>query len=164
MAVGERALAPKWSPLGAWQRLHRTVEQPSDLPLALQLGYFIWRAPSKLEVSHLAHLLDRLRSKPRPAASSIDEGFSRIMRLSEPWLRLRAFRERNTCYLRALILYRFLEAGERDLRIHFVVEPGVNLGGRLRGHAWVTVDGEVLDVQDDAVVERRYELYSHPPT
>ena len=52
-------------------------------------------------------------------------------------------RRRNTCYVRAFTLYRFVDAGTRDVRIHFGVEP--DRSDRLRGHAWVTVDGEMLE-------------------
>jgi hypothetical protein len=159
----EQVLAPKWSPAGLWQRLRATVKRPSDIFLALRLGYFVWRIPSHLQVSHLSRLLDAFRVKPRPPARSLEESLERIRRLGEPWLRLPGFHSRNTCYVRALLLYRFLDAGDGDMQIHFVVEPARNPAGRLRGHAWVTVEGQVLDVEDPDVIRRSHELYSYPP-
>ena len=57
--------------------------------------------------------------------------------------------------MRAFTLYRFVDAGERDLRIHFGVE--LDRSDRLHGHAWVTVDGELLEgppeVTDGSIVE-----------
>jgi hypothetical protein len=54
-------------------------------------------------------------------------------------------RARDTCYLRAFTLYRFLEAGEAPVGIHFGIERPRQGGDRLRGHAWVTVDGQLLE-------------------
>ena len=146
-----------------WQRLRATVKRPSDISLALRLGYFVWRIPSDLRFTHLSHLLGKYGAASRPTAPSLDESLERILRLSKPWLRLPFFGSRNSCYLRALILYRFLDVGDGDMRIHFVVEPARDSTERLRGHAWVTVDGKVLDVQDPDVVRRSHELYTYPP-
>ena len=67
------------------------------------------------------------------------------MRLRTAWLRLPFLRARNTCYLRAFTLYRFLDAGDRRVGIHFGIQPPAQPGDRLRGHAWVTVDGLLLE-------------------
>ena len=93
----------------------------------------------------------------------MDDGLERLMRLSEPWLRLDFFKSRNTCYLRAMIIYRYLDSGDLPISIHYVVEPPRTAGGRLHGHAWVKVDGEVLDVEDFTVVDRSREIFRHPP-
>ncbi len=57
--------------------------------------------------------------------------------------------------MRAFTLYRFLDAGDRTVGIHFGVEP--NRPDRLYGHAWITVDGELLEdppeVADGSIVE-----------
>ncbi len=158
-----KTLAPKWSPRGIYQRLRRTIKMPEDVPLTLRIGYFIWRVPSELEITHLSGMLDQFRQAKRPHACDPDSGVERLMRLSEPWLRRSFFRARNTCYLRAMILYRYLDPGEKDMSIHYVVEPPRNSGDRLHGHAWVTVAGEVLDVEDFSVVDRSSEIFRHPP-
>jgi hypothetical protein len=62
-----------------------------------------------------------------------------------------------------MILYRYLDPGEKNMSIHYVVEPPRNSGDRLHGHAWVTVAGEVLDVEDFSVVHRSSEIFRHPP-
>jgi hypothetical protein len=156
-------LAPKWSPRGIYQRLRKTIKMPADVPLALRIGYFIWRVPSELEITHLSGMLDQFRQANRPHAYDPDSGVKRLMRLSEPWLRRGFFRARNTCYLRAMILYRYLDPGEMDMSIHYVVEPPRNTGDRLHGHAWVTVSDEVLDVEDFSIVDRSSEIFRHPP-
>jgi hypothetical protein len=129
----------------------------------LRLGYFVWRTPSVLQVVHLSRLLESYRTRSRPPARSLTASVERLSRLSWPWLRLSWFRDRDTCYLRALLLYRFLDAGDADLRIHFVVEPARAPADRLRGHAWVTVDGQALGVEDPGVVARSQALYTYPP-
>jgi hypothetical protein len=160
----DRRLAPRWSPRGIYQRLHRVFKTPADIPLALQIGYFIWRVPSELEITHLSGMLDGFSQAGRPYANSLDAGVERLMRLSEPWLRRRFFRARNTCYLRAMILYRYLDPGGEDMSIHYVVEPPRDSEDRLHGHAWVTVSGDVLDVEDFEIIDRSREIFRHPPT
>lgn len=54
-------------------------------------------------------------------------------------------RRRNTCYVRALTLYRFIHPGKGNLKIHFGVEPKIPPNDRLRGHAWVTIDGILVE-------------------
>ena len=159
----DRTLAPRWSLRGIYQRLSRIFKAPGDIPLFLQIGFFIWRVPSELEITHLSGMLDGFRQARRPYADSIDAGLERLMRLSEPWLRRRFFTARNTCYLRAMILYRYLDSGGEDMSIHYVVEPPRRAGDRLHGHAWVTVSGEVLDVEDFSIIDRSREIFMHPP-
>jgi hypothetical protein len=48
------------------------------------------------------------------------------------------------------------------MRIHFGVEPGVSATDRLRGHAWVTVDGALLEAPEPVLAGRVRELYAYP--
>ena len=140
-----RPLAPKWTPLGLWQRFRVIVREPSDFPLALRVGYFLCRAPADLEQVSLPEFLASLRASARPGALDVWSSKERIVRLREAWLRLPGLRARNTCYLRAFTLYRFLEAGDGAVGIHFGIEQPRESGDRLRGHAWITVDGRLLE-------------------
>jgi hypothetical protein len=142
------------------QVLQGTIKRPEDIPLALQIGVFILALPHKLSRSDLPRLMDEIRYSPRPKGS-VD--LERISRLRRPWLWLPILNARNTCYVRAMTLYRFLDPREGDLRIHFAVEPGRNPEDRLRGHAWVTVDGEVLEEPVHVLAGRLREIYVHPP-
>lgn len=156
-----RRLAAKWSPLGVAQRLRNLIERPSDFGLMLRIGLFLRTAPRDLEHAALPELLDRLRLAPRPAAGDLHRAVGRIARLRQPWLRLMGVSEDdNTCYLRALCLYRFLDPGDRQLQIHF----GVERDQRLRGHAWVTVDAEIIEPPEPVCAGRVTEIYRHPPT
>lgn len=140
-----RPLAPKWTPLGIAQRLHRTFRRPSDIWLSLQVGHFMWRAPALLRRRQLREFLTGLRALPRPAATDPKASLERILRVRGPWLALPLMRSRDNCYVRALTLYRFLEAGAHPVRIHFGVEEPHDPRERLRGHAWVSVDGQFFE-------------------
>jgi len=115
------ALAPIWSPIGMLQRARRLLRQPGDVILTLRIGMFIWRLPHQLRHHPLPDLLDAVRAGSRPHVSDIATGMERIIRLRTPWLRQHRLGSHNTCYVRALSLYRFLDAGDHDFRIHFVV-------------------------------------------
>jgi hypothetical protein len=157
------ALAPIWSPIGLLQRARRLLHQPGDIVLTLRIGLFVWRLPHQLRRRALPRLLDDMRAARRPAAPDIASGMERIIRLRTPWLRRHRFGSHNTCYVRALSLYRFLDAGNQDFRIHFVVEPARMPNERLRGHAWVTVDGRILEEPERLRAEGlTHEVYSHP--
>jgi hypothetical protein len=159
------APAKTWTPFGILRRFRALVRRPSDLALSLRIGLFLWKTPRQLERGGLPSLLDRIRTQPRPPAGAggIDAAVERIARLRRPWFGLPALRGHDTCYMRALTLYRFLDPGTRDLRIHFVVEPAAGQGHRLRGHAWVSLDGRVLEEPEELVREGRTRgLYTHP--
>jgi hypothetical protein len=157
------ALAPIWSPVGIFQRARRLLRQPGDIILTIRIGLFIWRLPHRLRRHPLPELLNAIRAGKRPYAQNIAIGMERIIRLRTPWLVRHRFGSHNTCYTRALSLYRFLDAGNQDLRIHFVVEPARSPGERIRGHAWVTVDDQVLEEPGRLRAEGlTHEVYSHP--
>ena len=138
-------LAPKWTPLGFTQRLRRIIKQPGDLWFALQIYYFMWRAPVLLQQRNLRAFLAGLRTLPRPAAADPHSSRERILRLRALCLRLPTLRSRDNCYVRALTLYRFLEAGTHAVNVHFGIEERDDPRERLRGHAWVSVDGQFFE-------------------
>jgi hypothetical protein len=134
------------------------LRHPRDLLLAIQVGWFIVRAPADLEGHDLRAFIDRLRDAPRPPATDVIQGMQRVVRVRRAWLSLPLLRRRDTCYLRALVLYRFLDGGGRQVTLHLGVEPPRVEGERLRGHAWVAVDGEVLEGPPDADLARIVEV------
>jgi hypothetical protein len=143
--VVSRPFAPKWTPRGFAQRIRYWFRQPSDVLLAAQIALFIWRAPAHMRGQHLGAFLASLRSRPRPRARSVQESLERIQRLRGLCLWLPPLRSRNSCYIRALTLYRFLEAGEDKVTIHFGIEERDDPAERLRGHAWVELNGRLLE-------------------
>lgn len=132
-------LAPKWTPRGVLQRFGRVVQEPGDLPLCLYIAAFIAGAPRAIASQNLPAFIARLRTHAPKARAE------RIVRLRSFVLSRPMFGRANTCYVRALTLYRFLDADENALRVHFGIERREHAGERLHGHAWVTLDGEMLE-------------------
>jgi hypothetical protein len=155
--VSER-LAAKWTPKGLLQRIRQTIREPADVVLALEIGYFLCRAPADLRRHDLDSFLRQLRSLPRPYNENVQRAKERIVRLRQAWLSLPPFKRCNTCYVRALTLYRFLEAGKDRVGLHFGVEQSDDANERLRGHAWVTLNGEVLEGPNGGFSGRLYEM------
>lgn len=144
------------------QLLRKSIRQFDDISLALKIGYFVLKLPRMVDRTDLPRLLTGLRRSARPSALGLSSNLEQICRLRQLWLCLPMLRARNTCYVRAMTLYRFLDSGQRGMRIHFAVELGRNPEDRLRGHAWVTVDGQVLE--ELSILEKHLrEVYVHPP-
>lgn len=142
-------------------RLRRTIHRPSDLWFTLRIGWFLWRIPARINRQNLPSVLAQLAKASRPTSSDPASAAERIIRLRGLWLRRKPFLSRNTCYLRALTLYRFLDAGHHEMRIHFAVEPG-NAAERHRGHAWITLDGQSWEPPDAVQAARVREIFVFP--
>jgi len=120
------------------------------------------RLPRRLDRQPLDRLLSELASRPRDISPDVQSDARRISRLRQAWLASPLFRARNTCYVRALTMFRFLADDGRSMRIHFGVEPGTDPGDRVRGHAWVTVGDDVLEAPQPLLSGRVSELYAFP--
>ncbi len=142
-------------------RIRNKFREPADLILTLQIGAFMWRAPRLMRSMKLEDLLDRVRDAPRPTRGDAAANIERIIRLRSPWFRLPLLAPYNTCFMRALTLYRFLDAPRRELRLHYVIEPERSPGDRLRSHAWVSVDDEVIEELDLRQSGQVHEIYVH---
>ena len=140
------------------RRMRRLVARPGDVPLALRIGWFVVRAPADLARTNLPEFLARLRDSPRPPADDLAAGKERVRRLTRAWLRLPVLRRRNTCYIRALTLYRFLDPCGREVRLHLGIEEPDGASGTPRGHAWVSVDGVLLEGLPAALISRVREI------
>jgi hypothetical protein len=126
----------------------------SGLPLWLAVGHFIARAPARLARSELPVFLARIAAQPRAGCD-----FARVARLSRRWLRLFPLRSRDTCYLRSLVFFRFVDARGADLCLHFGVDQPRADGDRLHGHAWVSLDGRALNPPATLAEGRLKEIY-----
>jgi hypothetical protein len=151
-------LAPWWSPWGVAVRVGDTVKSASDIPWLVRIGWFVLRLPTNVENSHLDDFLAKQELAPRPPATDPHAATERIARLRHPWLRVPGLRSRDTCYVRALALYRFLDPGAHDVQLRVGVEWHDHPGGVLRGHAWVTLDGQVLEGPPEADAHDRLQL------
>ncbi len=119
-----------------WQRL---IGGWRNVPLFLNIGWFIFRAPARMRRQDLRTFVRGLRSGTHPLGSQ-----ALIARMSSYWL-WRCFQSRNTCYIRAMTLYRFLDVPSDRVRLHLGIEHRDRAHDRLHGHAWVSVDGRIID-------------------
>jgi hypothetical protein len=72
-------------------------------------------------------------------------------------LSLPRFWRMNTCYVRALIIYRFLPAADHDVLLHIGIEQRGE-ARELHGHAWLTLDDELLEAPDDVLLSSLREV------
>ena len=149
----------KWAANGLLSGVRRTLQDPGDIALAGRIGFFLLLIARRLDKTPLGELLKEI-DEHRGATV---RGVERIARLRQAWLASPFMSARNTCYVRAMTLYRFLDSGSQVKRIHFGVEPGVSATDRLHGHAWVTLDGELLEAPEPVLAGRVRELYAYPP-
>lgn len=150
-------LASKWTPRGFAQRVRRIFREPSDPLFAASIGIFMWRAPGMLHHRHLKTFLLDLRAQRRPCAPNPAASLERIQRLRQLCLRLPFMRSRDNCYVRALTLYRFLDAGRDAVTIHFGIEAKER-AERLRGHAWVSLNGRIFEGPPDLIIDQVKEV------
>lgn len=145
--------APKWTPRGLVQRFREVVREPGDLQLCVHIAAFIHRAPSLIAANELQSFVKSLRLQPAPRGN-----FERVKRLRTFLLGRRSFARANTCYVRALTLYRYLEAPDASIGLHIGIERRDRASDRLRGHAWVTLDGRMLEGPPAALEGRIREI------
>lgn len=126
----------------------RALHSPADAWLMIRMGLFIARLPSKVRRSNVKHFFRELETAGRPRAQTLESSYARIARLREACLSMPRLWRRNTCYIRALTLLRFLDPGGHRVRVHFGVEQPQSKTERLRGHAWISVDGRPFEAPD----------------
>jgi hypothetical protein len=126
----------------------RALRSPADGWLMIRMGVFIAWLPEKVRRTNVVHYFRELATAPRPRAQTIERSYDRIARLRAACLSMPRLWRRDTCYIRALTLLRFLDPGEHHVRVHFGVEQSQSKTERLRGHAWVSVDGRPFEAPD----------------
>lgn len=120
------------------------ARRPHRIPLFVAVGWFIARAPALLAQRNLRSFVRELRAGSYPRGSR-----EAINAIAAFWL-IHFFPARNTCYGRALTLYRFLDEHDSDVALHLGIEPKRWENDRLRGHAWVSLRGEILEGPPEA--------------
>jgi hypothetical protein len=133
----------------------QVIRRPSDAYWLARVGWFIIRLPADVQRKHLSDFLADIASASRPPGASPASAAERIIRLRTPWLRAPILRRRDTCYVRALTLYRFLDGGRQDVQFKVGAEWFDQPGGTLRGHAWVTLGDSLLEAPLDAAEHAR---------
>jgi len=141
--------------------LAQAARTPGDLLLLLEIGAFIVRLPRLVRRSSVPAFFRELAVAPRPKARPIELAHARIARLRDACLAMPRLWRRDTCYVRALTLYRFLDPGEHSVRVHFGIEQPQSKGDRLRGHAWVSVDGRPFEAPEAVGEQRIHEVPLH---
>jgi hypothetical protein len=141
------SLAPKWTPAGLAVRVRSVIHEPADVALAARLGLFLWRAPHELASRHLHDYLRELEQQRRRVARTRprDAQLARIERIRQAWLRMPFFRTRDSCYLRSLTLYRFWNAGDEPMHLHFGVEERTVARSRRHAHVWISVGAQTFE-------------------
>jgi len=160
MERAEQMTEGGWARKGILRGIRNTLRARGDTMLAMRIGLFVVTMPKRLAKQPLDQMLREIDQLKRNEATIVDDE-SRIVRLRQAWLASPLFRERNTCYLRAFTLYRFLDARDGRLAFHVGVEPGVDPSDRLRGHAWVTMDDRILEAPEEVIAGRVRALFSH---
>jgi hypothetical protein len=134
----------------------RLLAHPRDMWLLLHIGASIALTPAWVARANLRNPVSLRRSSLRLPLPRAEQ--ERILWLRSWWLDLPPFRRFNTCYVRAIVLYRFLRAADNDVKLHFGIEKRERLHERLRGHAWVTLNGTALEAPQPVLEGRVREI------
>ena len=116
----------------------RALTRPGDLVLAFAIAAFVLRLPRTLarrDLRSFLRELDRTRGGRVP--------LERVMRVRQ--IVLRILHGSDTRYARAFTLYRFLAVAPSRIDLRLGAEPTRCAQDRLRGRAWVLLDGNVLE-------------------
>jgi hypothetical protein len=127
---------------------------PRDFLLAVRIGWFVRHLPADLARRDLGSFLHQLRrpdGKRRQTASDVRAQAPYIRRIAMAVLSLPGFWRWNTCYVRALVIYHFLPAGENDVQLHIGIEQR-GPQRALHGHAWLTLGDELIEAPDDVML------------
>lgn len=127
---------------------------PRDLALALRIAAFVRHLPAELAARDVRSFLAELRARPgvriRQNLDPLAQA-ARIRRIATAVLSLPRFWQQNTCYVRALVIYRFLDARGHELTLHLGVEQR-GPERALHGHAWLTLDDALLEAPDGVLL------------
>jgi len=141
------AASSQWSPFALGRRIVGLALRPMDVVLAARMAWFVYRLPEMLKRTDLASFLRGL-SAERSGRASLE----RVLRVRGAILQW--FRRADTCYARALTLVRFLNVEPQRIDFRLGVEPARAPGDRIRGHAWVMLDGRLLEGPEGDIVAR----------
>jgi hypothetical protein len=134
--------------------IRNLIRRPGDVALLLRVGVFVARAPKLVEQYSVRDLLAALRSMRGKC-----EDPQRIIRMRKYWLCRPQFSSHDTCYIRALTLYRFLETNGEPIGLHLGVEHREHRDARLHGHAWVSLGDRILEGPPAALEGRLREIH-----
>lgn len=134
--------------------IRNLIRRPDDIALLLRVGMFVARAPKLVERYPVGDLLTTLRGMGGKC-----EDPQRIIRMRRYWLYRPQFKTHDTCYIRALTLYRFLETNGEPIGLHLGIEHREHRDARLHGHAWVSLGDRILEGPPAALEGRIREIH-----
>jgi hypothetical protein len=140
--------------------LNVVARSPRDFALALRIGWFVRHLPNDLAQRDVTTFLQWVRpSSPEPSRVPIDvrAESGHIRRIAMAVLSLPGFWRWNTCYVRALIIYRFLPPGPDNVTLHIGIEQR-GPKRELHGHAWLTHNDELVEAPDDVLLSSLREV------
>jgi len=130
------------------QKGRNYISTPGDVLLAIRIT--LWTGVLRL-LKHVVPLEVLVRAIRRSPELDADAGRERQVVAMARWAaRVWAWSSDDTCLERALVRYRFLSGTDADLRLVFGFSRD---GGRLKGHAWVVVNGVSIDEDEEALVD-----------
>jgi hypothetical protein len=136
------------------------ARSPRDFGLALRIGWFVRHLPGDLAQRDVTTFLQWVRPAPSegPRGSIDVRAESRhIRRIAMAVLSLPGFWRWNTCYVRALVIYRFLPPGSDEVSLHIGIEQR-GPTRELHGHAWLTHKNELVEAPDDVLLSSLREV------
>lgn len=127
--------------------LRRCIKSPADAWLAIRMAAWTPFLPVLKRVVPLPRLV-RLMSSEAARTGREQELEWRIGEIARLLYRSRAVTRRDNCLERSLLAYRFLARANAapDLFVGMTRD-----GDELRGHVWVSVDGEPLHETDESL-------------
>jgi hypothetical protein len=134
---------------------------PRDIVLAIRIALFVRRLPDDLARRDVTTFLKGLRrmnaAAGRGRGGDVHARARHLRRIAMAVLSLPRFWHWNTCYVRALIMYRFLAAADHDVVLHIGIEQR-GAERALHGHAWLTLDDELLEAPGDVLLSSLREV------
>jgi len=130
----------------ASEKVRAEIATPADAYLAVRIALWTGLLRVLKHVVPLSTLVLAVRRRPRGAASPHRE--RQIVVLARWAARLWAWSSSDTCLERALVSYRYLSRIGADVRLVFGF---AREGARVKGHAWIVVDGVAID-EDEAAL------------
>lgn len=135
--------------MASWPRVRAQLRGPRDLLLAARMG--MWAVSLRVlkfivPLPALVRLVSRSSDRARRAYQE-----EQVIALARWACRITAWPAQSNCLERALITYRYL--GSVGAQPQLVVGLGRSEDGRVRGHAWVVLDGHPIDETEQSLAE-----------
>ena len=123
------------------------LKRPKDVFLFIKTFFFLIAIRVFLSLIKLPKLLKLLDPKKRVTPD--DSKIEYLLKFTN-FILLRLLRSSTPCLLRSILLFRYLRMMSRDIKIVFGVK---NENEKLKGHAWLIVEGRHFPEANDPAGE-----------